>query len=64
MDKSKVLLMLKDADIFLKNIEAVAPKARNQINSLSWKLREVREEINKPDAQPEAPSPRSVVETG
>ena len=52
MDKQKILHLLKDAEYYVKDIGDRSPKAKNQINSLGWKLKEIREEVEKPDVQP------------
>lgn len=50
MDKQKVLNLLKDADCFLKDMEASFPKARNRVNSIGWALKSIREEVSKVEA--------------
>ena len=55
MDKAKILHLLKDVEFYVKDIGDRSPKAKNQINSLGWKLKEIREEVEKPDPTPVQP---------
>ncbi len=52
MDKEKIIKMIKDAEHFTRDIEAKFPKTRNLVNNLGWKLREIKEELGKPDELP------------
>ena len=63
MDKAKIKNHIKDIECFLKMMVDKAPKVQNQINSIGWALRSIREEIDKPDATTESASRNDSVVT-
>ena len=50
MDKQKIKNGLGDIDGFLKIMKEKSPKLMNQLNSIGWIVRTIREELDKPDA--------------
>ena len=49
MDKNKIKKDLKDVEAYLRMMQEKHPKLLNQLVSIGWLVRSIKEELDKPD---------------